>query len=156
MLRATIDHMKFEKPTSDFLRQMHWSEDRTIDTHSYLRRLSEDGYTLSPPVESFLECFGGLEGLMPAYVENTKLERIHFDPVEAIGNIYREKVATYEERVGEPLVAVGEAYNGHLTLMLSATGRMYGGYDDFLCLLGNSAAEAIVTLFERKGAKEIS
>jgi hypothetical protein len=155
MLRATIDQMKFEKPTSDFLRQMHWSEDRTIDTHSYLRRLSEDGYTSTPPIETFLESFGGLEGMMPAHVENAILERIHFDPVEAIGNVYRERVATYEERVGEPLVVVGEAYNSHLTLMLSATGRMYGGYDNFLCLLGNNAAEALVALFEHKGVKEI-
>ena len=147
--------MKFNQPTSDFLSKMGWTDSRSVDTHSFLECLLNDGYKLFPASSAFLKNFGGLDGAMPAYRKDGVFERIHFNIEEAINNIYREKVITYEERVGEQLVVIGEAYNGHLTLLLSASERVYGGYDDYLCLLGNTVEQGITALFERTTVSEV-
>ena len=147
--------MIFTKPTIDFLKKMGWSPDRCTEPASLLTSLSDEGYGLFPLIQDFLASFGGLEGEMPAYRKEDEMEQIHFHPEIALEAIYREKVMTYEDRVEEQLVVVGEAYNGHLTLMLSGSGKFFGGYDDYLCLLGNNVAEGITALFEQKESKEI-
>ncbi|WP_083941063.1 SUKH-3 domain-containing protein [Pseudoduganella violaceinigra] len=147
--------MKFQKTTIDFLKSMGWSEDRRVDACIFITSLIDDGYEPFPMAVSFLENFGGLDGSMPAYRVKGELERIHFNPKEAIDEIYREKVVTYEARIGERLVVVGSANNGHLTLVLSPQGRMFGANDDYLCLLGNSVEEGITALFENVDAEEV-
>lgn len=71
---------------------------------------------------------------------------MHFDPLRAINNIYRERVEVYEEQIFESLVVIGEAYSEHLTLMISESGKIYGAFDDYLTLLGCNYYEAINVL----------
>lgn len=143
--------MEATTPAFEFLSAMGWSPDRWIDPSPFLDALSDDGYTPFPLATDFLSRFGGLAGNMPAHRVENYLERIHFLPDEAINAIYKERVQTYEERTGERLIVVGEAYNGHLTLMLSDQGRLYGGYDDYLCCFGSDIAEGLANLFARGG-----
>ena len=147
--------MKFEKTTYDFLKKMTWTDHRDVDPAPFLACLVADGYTLFPQAKRFFQRFGGLGGDMPAYRVAGVFDRIDFDPAQAICYTSRETVSDYEARVHEKLLVIGMAYNRHMTLMLSESGRMLGGYDDFLCLIGNDVQEGMSNLFDRREMPEL-
>lgn len=149
-------NMRFEKPTFDLLRKMGWTEHRAVDPAPFLACLLADGYEPFPKIKPFLQRFGGLSGDMPAYRVAGAFDRIDFHPAHAISCTCREQVTAYEARVHEKLLPVGMAYNRYMTLLLSQTGRLFGGYDDFLCLIGNDVQEAMSNLFERRDMPEVS
>ncbi|MCE3605158.1 SUKH-3 domain-containing protein [Massilia sp. P8910] len=146
---------KFEKTTFDFLRKMGWTEHRAADPAPFLACLVAEGYALFPIVRPFLQRFGGLGGDMPAYRVAGAFDRIDFQPAHAISCTCRAQVTEYEARVHEKLVPIGMAYNRHMTLLLSQSGRLFGGYDDFLCLIGNDVPEAMTNLFERRDMPDV-
>ena len=147
--------MKISGPAYKYLTTMGWSESRRVDSTQAISALEDDGYRLFPAAHEFLASLSGLEGDMPSF-RSGGTERIHFKPDSAILNIYRERVETYEQRVGESLVVIGEANNGHMVLLLSETGRMFGGNDDFLCELGSSMADGLRSLFEGREGIEVA
>lgn len=53
------------------------------------------------------------------------------------------------------LCPIGEAARGYLTLMMDDTGKVYGSYDDFFALVGNSGADAIEALCSGKDLEVI-
>ncbi|RSZ59621.1 hypothetical protein HF313_12780 [Massilia atriviolacea] len=108
---------------------MGWSEQREVDPAPFLASLAADGYVRFPQAKRFFQRFGGLAGDMPAYRVAGALDRIDFDPARTIACTCRETVRSYEARVQETLVVIGMAYNGHMVLLLSESGRVYGGYD---------------------------
>jgi len=141
--------------TKKLLTSLGWSEDRYSDATPYLKVLASDGYPDFFAARSFLENFGGLRGVVPAFKAAGKFDSIHFDPALAIENVYRERVEEYEKRIHEDLVVVGEAYNAHLTLLLSRSGRFFGASDDYLCWIGDNAAEAMNNIFDLRDFREL-
>lgn len=141
--------------TKRLLADLGWSEKRRTDAAPYLGALADDGYPNLPVAGRFLENFGGLRGVAPAYKVPAKFDSIHFDPSLAIENIYRERVEAYEKRIDEDLVVIGEAYNGRLTLLLSRSGRFFGASDDYLCWIGDDTAEAMNNIFDIRSFKEL-
>ncbi|MBI3259085.1 MAG: SUKH-3 domain-containing protein [Ignavibacteriae bacterium] len=139
----------------NFLTEMGWTAARDINPTVYLDHLSREGYKIFPTAIDFFKSFGGLDGRMPAYRVEGEFDRVHFKPEEATEVIYQEKVGTYEERIGAPLVVIGAAYNDHLILLLSNNGKMLGCYDEYLCLLGDNVADGLIALFEGKESVEI-
>jgi hypothetical protein len=132
------------------LTAMSWFEDRRIDPSIWIDYLEkEEGYVVFEAAANFLRRFGGLEGTMPPSL--SPVEKVHFNPIKAAETIYRDKVVAYEQRVKERLVIVGESNNSHLTLMISESGRLFAGYDDYLFLLGDDELEGLNKLFS--GAK---
>lgn len=128
------------------LTTMSWSEDRRVDPSSWLDFLEkEEGYAIFEAAENFLRRFGGLEGTAPESLSS--VEKVHFNPIKAAETIYRDRVIAYEERAKERLVIVGESNNSHLTLMISESGRLFAGYDDYLFLLGDDELEGLNKLF---------
>ncbi|WP_308613263.1 SUKH-3 domain-containing protein [Massilia mucilaginosa] len=63
--------------------------------------------------------------------------------------------STMKARVHEKLIVIGMAYNRYMTLMLSESGRMLGGYDDFLCLIGTDVQDGMSNLFDRRQMPEL-
>lgn len=147
--------MKFEKTTYDFLRKLGWSEHRSVDPAPFLACLLAHGYVRFSQAKQFFQRFGGLAGDMPAYRVAGAFDRIDFDPARTIACTCRETVLAYEARVHEKLVVIGMAYNGHLVLLLSESGRVYGGYDDHLCLIGTDVQDAMSNLFDRRQMTEV-
>jgi len=107
--------MNFAKVISDELKKKGWNSERKIDLKEIMNTLNEEGYEINDNCIKFFEQFGMLEFEHPAYRVKNQNERIHFNPLESCGHIYREKVEIYELRIGESLVVIGEAYNGNLT-----------------------------------------
>ncbi|NHZ95130.1 SUKH-3 domain-containing protein [Massilia sp. CCM 8734] len=145
----------FDATTYEYLRKMRWTPHREVLPAPFLACLVADGYTVFPKAKQFFQRFGGLGGDMPAYRVEGALDRIDFDPARAIACTCRETVREYEARVQEQLAVIGMAYNGYMTLLLSESGRMFGGYDDFLCLIGTDVQDGMNKLFNRRQMPEL-
>jgi hypothetical protein len=148
--------MELSQSTKKILENAGWNPLRHIDIQLYQEALSSDGYEMSDKAKSFLVEFGGLELAHPAYRVANEMDNTHFDPLRAISGICHERVETYEERIGEKLVVIGEGYNEQLVLMISESGRIFGAYDDFLTCLGNNPLEALDAICQRKETPEIN
>jgi len=147
--------MNVSKNISDALKKSGWHPQRKVNADEIVSVLSEEGYSLNELEVDFFENFAFLEIEHPAFRVEGQFDRMHLNPIEACANIYRERVETYENRTGESLVVIGEIYSGHLTLMLSHSGKVYGGYDNFLTLLGESFEAALENIFNKRESNEI-
>ena len=149
-------NMNISKDISEKIEKYGWSPERKIDTTEIIKALKEEGYHISEYALKVIEQFGNLELEQPAFRVKNETEKIHLNPLRASTRIYRDRVSEYEERTDESLVVIGEAYNGHLTLMVSSSGKVYGGYDNYLNRLGNSFEEALESIYYSKEAEEIN
>ena len=142
--------MNFSKETKATLLKAGWYESRHIDIEKYKMTLILEGYVSNDLVNGFLTEFGGIEVTHSAFLAKGKLDTFHFDVIRAIEGVYRECVETYEQKVGESLAVVGEAYSNHLVLLMSISGKFYGAFDDVLILIGNNKFEALEALCSNK------
>jgi hypothetical protein len=126
-----------------------------VDSATHLKALEEDGYSIHPLAAKFIGCFSDVEIACPAYRGN-KDESLHFNPTAAIESVYRERIEVYEERVGQPLVPVGELYFSRVTLLLALDGKIYGGLDDELFLIGSDPYAALLNIFGNRTYEKIS
>ena len=143
------------KKAEQYLKDAGWKPKHEKDINIYTKGLELEGYTINNYAKDFLREFGGLEAKQPAFRVPNEFDKLHFDPLKASAQIYRERVETYEERTGESLVVVGEAYNEHLILMISDSGKMYGAYDNYLTLLGRNWTEALNSMYQCEQTDEI-
>jgi len=149
------EYMNITRRVTEKLLKSGWTSQRKINIEEILGILSSEGYKAGKHTLSILENFGNLEFEHPAFRVENELQKLHFNPIQACENIYRENVEDYEKRVGESLVVIGEAYDGYMTMMVSETGKIYGGYDDDLSFFGNSLAEALEVIYFTKEIKKI-
>lgn len=83
-------------------------------------------------------------------------EECVLDVVAAIRGTYSSRVREYERRVGEDLWPVGFTGSGHVVLMMSASGKVYGGYDDYLALYGEGGRIAIRNIADGESVVRVS
>ncbi|WP_185444864.1 SUKH-3 domain-containing protein [Kribbella qitaiheensis] len=123
-----------------------WSPGRRVAVEGYLEAMAREGYEPTVQLEEFLAEYGGLSTSRPAaqgFVE----EVFATDPVTAISNTHRNTVGMYEAVTSTALVPIGQAYNGHMVLMMAPDGRFYAGYDSFFFYAGDGAVEMFARLF---------
>ena len=113
-----------------------------------------EGYPLLEKALQFVECYGGLEGGHRAY-RSTAIVPFSFDPCRALRHTAKERVDAYIARFGEDMVPVGEAFGGHLVLMVSEKGAILGGYDDYLAELGGTIEDGVNAIFDPHEYREI-
>ncbi len=142
--------MCISKKTETLLKKAGWNNDRKIDISDYVETLMAGGYILNDVVKEFLSKFGGLRVCHPHAKVVNEDDNFHLDPIGATKSILIERVNSYEERVEEKLVVIGEAHDRHMVLMMSLSGKMYAGYDDFLVEIGENGYTALETLCEGK------
>jgi hypothetical protein len=142
--------MKLSEKTKEILLRAGWDELRQINISEHVLFLKSEGYTITESAKKFIAEFGDLEIIHPAYRVKNENDKTHFNPSVAANHIYYERVETYEQKIREKLVVVGEAFNEHLILMISESGKFFGAYDDYLTLLGNDTYEGINSICEGK------
>jgi hypothetical protein len=147
--------MEYSETTKKFLLQAGWFPERKIDISSYEQLLYSKGYELNDIVKEFLSEFGELKISFPNHVNSSMTDDIVFHTIEAIIGIFHEKVEIYQERVGEKLVTIGEAYNGNMVVLMSLSGKFYGAYDDLVVYYGENRYEALEAICEWKDTPEI-
>jgi len=125
-----------------------WTAQRRTDIGPHLRQLEADGYAVSETVREFLARFGGLRLTYPHFRVPQENDSCHFDAAEAARGIFPATVAKWAEGVGEPLCPIGEAFSGHMTLVMTPSGAVYAGFEDTLVHVGDTPVDAINSLCE--------
>lgn len=147
---------QFSQKTHETLEHAGWKSDYITDTQNWQMDLEKEGYHVFSSVIDFLHHFGGL------YIKNFRDRSpqapltFDFDVSRAMRSVPRERIAyLYESRISSPLCVIGQAHEDHMILMMDATGKVYGGYDEFMALIGNTGEEAIENLCTGNGIQEI-
>ncbi|MEV8635113.1 SUKH-3 domain-containing protein [Streptosporangium sp. NPDC051023] len=91
----------------------------------------------SQTAENFASEFDGLSIGYPKHVSAGRQDRCLLDAALATRSIHPATVHSYEWRVSETLCPVGTAASSHLTLMITPSGRLYGGYDAWPTVLSS-------------------
>jgi hypothetical protein len=146
--------MPFSENTQLILAKAGWSPNRNVWTLGYKLTLFAGGYPWFDAVEAFLRKFGGLR---VSFEHAGQLEDFHFDVRQAVEGVDSSwGLQNYPERVGaSKFCIIGQAYRGYLALYMDDTGKMYGGYDDYLCYIASSSEAAIEALCQNQPVQEI-
>ena len=146
---------KFTDRTKEILEAQGWSETREVDPGVYVRVLEAEGYPVHPCVREFLRSFASIRAFFttPEGEDND----FFLDPVEAVDFIYMERVAEdYSPRVGLSLCVIGLYHHNNMVLMMDSGGAVYGGYDETLMHIADSAEEAIEAMVAGAAFSEIA
>lgn len=132
-----------------------WFKGRNVNISNDKKCLEEDKYELSLLVEHFLHEYSGLT--IKFETSPNGKDYLHFNVCKSVKDIDSRWVnEDYINRIPtSQLCPIGQAYNNHLTLFMDELGNMYGGYDDNLYFIGNTAYDAIQILIRKEGAIEI-
>lgn len=145
----------FSSSTLASLSHAGWHAGRSTGTLSYRLCLAAEGYAWFTAVAAFLGEFGGLALNFPD--KSGQPDTLHFNACEASAGVDARWVRDdYALRIGNTaLCVIGAAYSNHLLLFMDDAGRVYGGYDDFLCVVASSGPEAIEALVSNQLLPEI-
>ena len=139
--------MELSEETKEILKKYGWNETRKVDITKIKNFLESEGYTLFKSAYDFLSKFSGIYFEVPVSIKGILIkEKMHFDPIQASRDIWIENVQSYEKKVGEQLIPIGETNDYYYTLLLSESGKMYAGCDDLLYMLGKDYEDGIETL----------
>lgn len=145
-----------DQKIKDLLIKSGWYENRRIDTSNLLEKVSENGYEILPKVIEFLKEFDGL--IIRFYnLKNSLADddvTIDFNKASELECIERIR-EDYQHRIGKRLCVIGTAYREYFVLIMDEEGRVYGGYDDYLVKIADSAIEAINAIVSGKKFTEI-
>lgn len=134
---------EFNSDTLTVLKNGGWFPGRNIDQSQIEQKIKNNGYYAFKAVLDFLSEF---EGLSFKFLnrKNNRPDDFNFKLDRVLEIEVPEKlVEDYMPRTNEKLCVIGTCCREHFVLMLSDTGKMYGAYDDYLVLFGESTASAL-------------
>ncbi|WP_154814481.1 SUKH-3 domain-containing protein [Actinophytocola xinjiangensis] len=130
------------------LLEANWSPDRRVDIVEDLNAFRIDGFPVFPVVVDFLQRYSGI---VIHFDRAGYRDVLSFSGKGAGGAIEADRVEIYSRRAGVLLAPVGEAYGGHLILMIGEDGSWYGGYDNEFGSLGGNFLDALENLILVEG-----
>lgn len=136
------------------LKNAGWSPERRVSVTSIEKRMLDEGYEWFEEVSLFMESFGGLS--INFRYEGRKAD-VQFDAVEAAKSFDSYWIIeNYAKRIGKAhFCPIGLAYTEHLLLFMSNDGYVYGGFDEYLALIGQRE-ESVENILYRKNFVEFS
>jgi len=152
----------FSERTIGFLKTAGWVSGRHIDTSAIENELREQGYQLFPAISRFLQEFGNLRVIFPRQrrvvlpkkvVDHTSRYYLAIEPLN-IAKHYdghdSQMLQAYERAVDTTLCVIGwYGTDMYFTLMMDPLGKVYGGWDDWLLLAGETGEIAIENLVSK-------
>ncbi|MGC4897534.1 SUKH-3 domain-containing protein [Micromonospora sp. DT31] len=143
-----------EVPTSgesltEFLAGLGWMPARRVGTELATAAWTYGGFGFSDSALAFVAQFDGLSFEYPRHSLVGGTDECVLDAVRAAGAINASRLHEYEHRAQQQLTPVGLAGSNHVVLMLSISGEMLGGYDDFLAIYGESGKQALWNIYHR-------
>lgn len=145
MSNSTSRSFIFSAEVHHLLVEAGWHQSRTVElSHCQVPVSTVAGWP--PVVQAFLKEFGCL--MLYFIRRDDSIAYLHFDVARAHQNAATGySLADYAFRAGElALYIIGQAYTENLLLLMSASGQVYGGYEDCLYAIagnGETAIEAI-------------
>ncbi|MBT1711949.1 SUKH-3 domain-containing protein [Fulvivirgaceae bacterium PWU5] len=145
----------FDERTREIVMRSGWFEGRQINTSAFQEMALNEGYFWFDKADQLLTEFGNLKILFNTTVGVD--ETAHFDAIKAMRDIDPKWIKeSYFLRIdSKRLCPIGQAYSNHMTLMVDTEGDIYGGYDDFLCLVGRDVQEALTAICANKKFPEL-
>lgn len=148
-------NFEFSAQVSKVLRDSGWYHGRKVDIAHYLSAWRQAGYSPKGRVLEFTASFAGLKIVHDGY--KIGISESVFDPLLALNTAAPARVKEdYSVWAGCHLTPVGVAYSEHMTYCMAENGALYGGFDDYFCIIGESAEEAFENVFFRKSFLQIS
>ncbi|MGI4874290.1 MAG: SUKH-3 domain-containing protein [Janthinobacterium lividum] len=144
----------FSPATLSYLTEAGWYAGRKVSLLKYRAYLTGQGYAWFPAVAAFLEEFGDL---LVRFKRRERLEVLDLAACDSSARFDPSRLQElYAQRVGSSqLCVIGEVYTGHLVLFMDDAGQVYGGFDDFLCVIGSSGLAAIEAICLNRSMQEI-
>ena len=141
-----------DKFVETIARQAGWHEQRSIDRGSIVEQIKKEGYTAMSNVVDFMTHFNGIVILFDNKRNGIKDDDIRFDFEHATHLEVPERVnGNYANRIQKALIPIGSAYRDHFVLLMANDNCVYGGYDNYLCKIGDSGFDAIeAIILDRK------
>jgi len=136
---------KASETLAEALRLAGWYPGRQIDITSLTQSIGRLGAIASEAVVSFLREFGDLTIIYTrpaAATISESFDKIRLDP--AFGPDWNN--LDYGAIVGKPVCPIGDIYRGHMTLLMSPDGSIYGVYDDTVVAFGSNPEMALNTM----------
>ncbi|MEJ8819930.1 SUKH-3 domain-containing protein [Lacibacter sp. H407] len=144
------------KEVKNILINAGWSELRRISKNIVVDQLTFEGYPVLDNVVETMQNLGGLVIKFSNKRNGLKDDDINFDFDHATGLEVPDRIFNnYMPRVKKQLVLIGTAYRDHFVLMMADDNSIYGGYDDYLCKIGNTPTDAIENIILDKDFDEI-
>jgi len=142
---------EFSLITLGCLAKAGWYTGRKIPTFQQRAFLDGEGYAWFPKVQTFLEEF---DQLLVPFTRNSHTDIIRLDACVAASRVWFPDY--YAPRIGDTkLCVIGSVYSDHLLLFMDRFGRVYGGFDEYLCLVSNSGCEAIEAICLNQQLQEL-
>lgn len=126
-----------------------WIPGRQISTEDVETAWVQQGHIPFPSGVAFVAEFDCLTLMYPRHPSVGGEQELILNAVRATKSIHPDVVRAYEERIYDALVPVGIAASRHLTLLISASGKLYGGYDSFLAVYGDTGISGIQNIYRR-------
>ena len=147
--------MELPEYIQDIFKRYGWTGKSVKDVSYYTSGLEQEGYPVSEAARDFLSKFGGFVDIVHPTINPNIFGKLHFDAVKAAKGISRGWFEDYERRVGESLTVIGESHNGHSTLVMSPSGKVYAVFDGLMRLKGSNYAEALDAIYQCRETPEI-
>lgn len=142
-------------PLVTILRLSGWFPGRSVDITRAVAALRREGFQLNEQAETFLRALNGLHLWFADPRSGNTKQDLHIDAEQAAESVYAERVEEYARRLGEPLCVVGEAFQRHMTVAMSPSGKVVLGYDELLLLAGDNPEGALENIVLGRAMPEI-
>ena len=137
------------------LRANGWFPGRSVAITRAVAALRREGFQPNERAEALLRALNGLHLWFPDPRSANSKQDLHIDAEQAAESVYAERVEEYARQLGEPLCVVGEAYQRHMTVAISPSGKVVLGYDELLLLAGDSPEGALENIVLGREMPEI-
>ena len=138
---------QFDSRVVTLLQKSRWSNFRKKDITHERNILISEGYAVSSAASIFIKNFSELKISHLAYSGEGMTES-YFSVALATDTIFPNRVKKdYERRCEEELCPIGVGFSEHLVYMISPSGKIFGGYDDLFCKIGDDTEGAFLNMF---------
>ncbi|RSK35418.1 SUKH-3 domain-containing protein [Hymenobacter metallilatus] len=148
---------RFSPLTEDCLRKAGWHAGRKVLTLKYRAYLSfYERYSWFPEVAAFLGEFGDLT--IKFKQDEGGSDTLNTHACDASAGVDVSWIQEdYARRIGHSqFCVIGTAFSNHLLLFMDGAGRVYGGFDDYLCYIAEDGTKAIERICTNQPVQEIS
>ncbi|WP_414500038.1 MULTISPECIES: SUKH-3 domain-containing protein [unclassified Zymobacter] len=142
--------MKFivDNKVADVLMSSGWFFNRKINISHYVDALFDKGYFVNESAKEFLKSMGGLKIKHASYSNDDLTEEFFVDPLKPVSWLDPRWVSDcYNKIANEEICPIGVGFSEHMVIFISESGKMYGGYDDYFCLMGDTINKGLKNLF---------
>ena len=112
------------------------------------------GFEVTPTLREFVAKYEGLRFKHPSS-KTDGIGTAHLRALDLDDDLDPEAVGGYTDTVGSKMIPIGEAYNGHVMLMIDEKGRLYEAYDLHFALLGGDLEDGLNAIFEQRDVQTI-